>query len=201
MTKAKLEQRMLAHRITTPVESGYLKRGSELPALARRAVETFVREHAVIASNIPPPDSVLNQRAACFVCIKSDLMLRGCIGTIQPAKDTLAEEIITNAISAATRDPRFQPVSDAELPKLLYSVDVLYAPEPARFEDLDPAEFGVIVEDREGLRRGLLLPNIEGVETAGQQVRIAARKAGIPLDSSLRLQRFRVCRFSEPAEK
>lgn len=197
--KTKAGRDIHAHKVTTPDRSVSLERDSELPGLARRAVETFVLEHSVIAPTPSQSDSVLNQSAGCFVCIKSDGELRGCIGTIDPARNTLAEEIIANAISAATRDPRFQPVSDTELPKLHYSVDVLYTPEPAKFEDLDPAEFGVIVEDEEGLRRGLLLPNIEGVETSTQQVRIAARKAGIPLHVPLRLQRFRVRRFSELA--
>lgn len=176
-------------------------REDDLPALARRAVETFVRERLVIAPDNLPSDSILNFKSACFVSIKTTYDLRGCIGTIEPLKDTLAEEIIINAIHAATRDPRFEPVSFEELPALYYSVDVLQPPEPARFEDLDPAEYGVIVEDESGARRGLLLPNIEGIDTAEQQVRIAARKAGITPDITLRLQRFRVRRFRErPAD-
>jgi AmmeMemoRadiSam system protein A len=147
------------------------------------------------------PDSILNSKSACFVSIKTPHDLRGCIGTIEPSKDTLAEEIVVNAIHAATRDPRFEPVSAEELPELYYSVDVLDPPETARFEDLDPTEYGVIVEDESATRRGLLLPNIEGIETAEQQVRIAARKAGIMPDMTLRLQRFRVRRFRErPAD-
>ena len=169
----------------------------ELPALARRAVETFIRERQVIVADPPPHDSILKYKSACFVCIKTARDLRGCIGTIEPVKSTLAEEVIINAIHAAIRDPRFEPVCVEELPSLRYSVDVLYPPEPARFEDLDPAQYGVIVEDESGARRGLLLPTIEGIETAEQQVRIAARKAGIPIDTPLRLQRFRVRRFKE----
>ena len=118
---------------------------------------------------------------------------------VEPEKETLAEEIITNAISAAVRDPRFLPVSPAELPSLRYSVDVLDPAEPALLEDLDPAVFGVIVTDHLGLRRGLLLPDIEGVRTASQQVYIAARKAGIAPQESLRLFRFRARRFNESA--
>jgi AmmeMemoRadiSam system protein A len=172
--------------------------GSELPALARRAVETFVLERRIIA---PMPDTsspLLNQRSACFVSIKTfDRELRGCIGTVEPEKDTLAEEIIANAINSATRDPRFLPVSPAELPYLRYSVDVLEQAEPARIDDLDPAVFGVIVTDNLGLKRGLLLPGIEGINTATQQVQIAARKAGIVPQEPLRLFRFRACRFTE----
>jgi MEMO1 family protein len=168
-----------------------------LPALAREAVECFVQ----LGQQMDPPtvaSELLRARAACFVSLKTiDGQLRGCIGTIEPAKDTLAEELIANAINAATRDPRFAPVSPEELPKLRYSVDVLSAPEAAKFEDLDPAIYGVIVEDESGARRGLLLPDLEGIDTARKQVEIAAGKAGIPSEAPVRLSRFRVNRFKE----
>ena len=174
--------------------------GSELPTLARLAVETFVLKRRIIAPTPVISSHLLNQRSACFVSIKTiDRELRGCIGTVEPEKDTLAEEIINNAINAATRDPRFPPVSPAKLPFLCYSVDVLDQAEPARLEDLDPTVFGVIVTDHLGLKRGLLLPGIEGIRTATQQVQIAARKAGIAPQESLRLFRFRARRFKEPA--
>lgn len=171
---------------------------SELPALARRAVETFISEQRIVEPPPILPSSLLAQRSACFVSIKTmERELRGCIGTIEPDKNSLAEEIITNAINAAIRDPRFRPISPTELPFLRYSVDVLDQPEPARLEDLDPATFGVIVMDHLGLRRGLLLPNIEGIKTASQQIHIAARKAGIAPHESLELLRFRARRFNE----
>ncbi|HEV2707639.1 MAG TPA: AmmeMemoRadiSam system protein A [Pyrinomonadaceae bacterium] len=174
-----------------------------IPALARRAVETFVRERRLAEVQQTPEssdaDSLLQQPSACFVTIKTlSGDLRGCIGTIEPDRPTLAEEIVANAISAATRDPRFPPVAADELDGLRYSVDVLMKPEPTRFEDLDPAQYGVIVENETGTRRGLLLPAIAGIETVAQQVQIAARKAGISPADSLRFQRFRVRRFSEP---
>lgn len=174
--------------------------GEELTSLARRAVETFIRDGNVI--EIPSaPSAMLQQRAACFVSIKTqEGDLRGCIGTIEPVKQTLAEELIANAISAATRDPRFPPVQPAELSNLRYSVDVLSEPEPARFEELDPALYGVIVEDEAGMHRGLLLPDLQGIETAQQQVEIAARKAGITHGAPLKFSRFRVERFREPAQ-
>ncbi|MCA1606805.1 MAG: AmmeMemoRadiSam system protein A, partial [Acidobacteria bacterium] len=150
-----------------------------LPALARKAVETFV----LTGTQISPPRKgreLLSVRASCFVSIKTHSSeLRGCIGTIEPVKEDLAHELIANAINAATRDPRFEPVSADELGDLSYSVDILGAPESATFEELDPEIFGVIVEDESGERRGLLLPDIPGVDTARQQVDIAARKAGI----------------------
>jgi AmmeMemoRadiSam system protein A/AmmeMemoRadiSam system protein B len=173
------------------------KSGAELPSLARQAVEAFVKEGRAL----PTPEGhsdLLNQRAGCFVSIKTRTGdLRGCIGTVDPVKDTLAEEIILNAISAATNDPRFKPVREDELSELKYSVDVLSSPEPVRQDDLDPADYGVIVEDKRGTRRGLLLPNLKGIETVVQQIEIAARKAGIRPEEEIRLWRFRSERFRE----
>ncbi len=168
--------------------------GADLPALARRAVETFIR----VGRILEPPVATFDERAACFVSIKTvEGDLRGCIGTIEPVKETLAEELIANAINAATRDPRFPPIAADELPCLRYSVDVLSTPEPAVFEELDPATYGVIVEDEKGLRRGLLLPDLKGIDSASQQVEIAARKAGIAPGTALKFSRFRVERFRE----
>jgi AmmeMemoRadiSam system protein A len=142
--------------------------------------------------------SLLTTCAPCFVSLKTlNGELRGCIGTIEPARDTLAEEIIANAISAANNDPRFDPVRPEELSNLRYSVDVLFPPEESVMKDLDPSMYGVIVEDEGGSRRGLLLPDIPGIDNAQQQVEIAARKAGIRPDEAVRLYRFRVERFRE----
>jgi len=172
--------------------------GGEVAALARAAVETFILKGLVIEAACAPGSHLLSRPSACFVCIKTlGRDLRGCIGTVEPEKDTLAEEVIANAIKAATRDPRFQPLSGDELPTLRYSVDVLGSPEPARFEELDPSVFGVVVTNRSGSRRGLLLPAIESIKTAGQQVSIAARKAGLEPGEPLKLYRFRTQRFSE----
>lgn len=171
--------------------------GSDIfPALARLTIETFVNLGTVIDA----PTNLakgLHARAACFVSIKTRAGdLRGCIGTIDPDQDSLAEEIIANAINAASRDPRFPPVLKEELPSLKYSVDVLSAPEPSRLEGLDPEIYGVIVEDEEG-RRGVLLPRLESIQTAEQQVEIAARKAGISPGKPLIISRFRADRYSE----
>ena len=168
-----------------------------LPALAREAVETFVRTGQILS---PPASSgeFLSSRAPCFVSLKTlSGELRGCIGTIEPAKDTLAQEIIANAISAANNDPRFEPVRPEELSNLRYSVDVLFPPEETVKEDLDPSVFGVIVEDESGTRRGLLLPDIPGIDNSEQQVEIAARKAGIGRGEPVRLYRFKVERYRE----
>jgi AmmeMemoRadiSam system protein A/AmmeMemoRadiSam system protein B len=165
--------------------------------IARDAIETFVRTGAKIRPPVSP-SGMLDARAGCFVSIKTtEGELRGCIGTIEPTEDTLAEEIITNALNACTRDPRFPPVAPDELPELIYSVDILSSPESTTFEDLNPNVYGVIVEDERGLRRGLLLPDIQGVSTAKQQVEIASRKAGIDFDEPVRLYRFSVQRFRE----
>lgn len=179
----------------SPSES--LDEGENLPALARSAVERFVLD----GIELRPPatnSDLLKARAACFVSLKTlDGELRGCIGTIEPARETLSEEIVANAINAATRDPRFSPVGPDELTNLRYSVDVLSATEPTVFEDLDPAVYGVIVEDESGSRRGLLLPALEGIDTAEKQVEIAMRKAGIAAGTPIRLMRFSVDRYGE----
>ena len=167
------------------------------PALAREAIETFVRSAKILPT--PRTEGLLSVRAPCFVSLKTlNDELRGCIGTIEAARDTLAEEIIANAISAATNDPRFEPVRPQELSNLRYSVDVLFPPEQTVMDDLDPSTYGVIVEDESGTRRGLLLPDIPGIDDAKQQVEIAARKAGIRRDEPVRLYRFKVERYREP---
>jgi AmmeMemoRadiSam system protein A/AmmeMemoRadiSam system protein B len=170
---------------------------ASVPALARQTIETFTTTGRVID---PPqsPSDLLAARAGCFVSIKTRAGdLRGCIGTIDPVNDTLAEEIIANALSAATRDPRFPPVRADELPNLKYSVDVLSAAEPATLAQLDPKTYGVIVEDESGARRGLLLPNLAGIDTATEQVEIASRKAGIKPGAPIKLFRFRADRYRE----
>src|SRR5258708_20618747 len=117
---------------------------------------------------------ILGARVVCFVSIKTASGdLRGCIGTIDPTRDTLAEELIVNAIHAASRDPRFPPIYAGELPGLRYSVDVLCAPEPTTFEQLDAKIYGVIVEDECASHRGLLLPALHGSDTASKHVAIA----------------------------
>ena len=169
----------------------------ELPALARRAVETFIREGEIIDAPAARA-GLLAARAPCFVCLKTrNGELRGCIGTIEPSKDSLAQEIAANAVNAATNDPRFDPVRVSELGDLIYSVDVLQPAEPAMIEDLDPKVYGVIVEDESESHRGLLLPDLPGIATAQQQVEIATRKAGIPPGTPVKLLRFKVERFRE----
>ncbi len=161
--------------------------------LARLSLETFVRT----GKRATPPENLLPElkhtRAGVFVSLHKDGLLRGCIGTILPAAASLAEEILHNALSAGSNDPRFEPVREEELPDLTYSVDVLGPTEKIASEaELDPARYGVVVQN--GSRRGLLLPNLEGVHTAAQQVAIARRKAGIEPGERVRLSRFEVVR-------
>lgn len=162
-------------------------------SLARLTIENFVKTAKVIDIPDYMPDEMFQHQAGVFVSIKKRSQLRGCIGTISPVTDSLAEEIIQNAISSATRDPRFNPVKDFELDELVYSVDVLGEPEPIKdIKDLNVSRYGVIV--RAGYRRGLLLPCLEGVETPEQQVEIALSKAGIHTGENYSMERFEVIR-------
>ena len=164
-----------------------------LVALARRTIERYVREGNVIE----PPDALSEEmaiRAGVFVSLHRAGELRGCIGTIEPVRPNVALEIVANAISAATRDPRFPPLRADELKDLELSVDVLGQSEPIKSKtELDPQRYGVIVEL--GGRRGLLLPNLEGVSTADQQVDIALHKAWIRPDEPYAMFRFEVIRY------
>lgn len=166
--------------------------------LARLAVEAFTRDRSVIK---PPlgPAGVLATRAGVFVTLRtSDGQLRGCIGTIEPLCNNVAEEVIYNAIGAATRDPRFLPVAAIELPELKYGVDVLSPPESARgIEDLEPSVFGVIIETLDGKHRGLLLPRIEGINSVEDQWLAVHSKAGIRPGTPVRVERFTVTRFGK----
>ncbi|MCR5757924.1 MAG: AmmeMemoRadiSam system protein A [Selenomonas sp.] len=164
-------------------------------SLARYSLEHFVRtgQRAAVPENLPA--ELTRQRAGAFVSIKKDGQLRGCIGTILPVRDNLAQEILANAVSAGTGDPRFSPVTEAELGELVYDVDVLSAPEPiAGMEMLDVKRYGVIVESADGSRRGLLLPDLAGVDTVEQQVDIARKKGNIASGEQIKLWRFTVTR-------
>lgn len=164
-------------------------------ALARLSLETYVREHRKIAPPAGLPAELTEPRAGCFVSLKENGELRGCIGTIAPTKASLAEEICANAVSAGCHDPRFAAVRPDELSELVYSVDVLGAPDPIdSISELDPKRYGVIVSAPDG-RRGLLLPDLDGIDTAEEQTKIAARKGGIGLaEEGVSLARFEVVR-------
>jgi len=164
-----------------------------LVELARQTIEAYVRTGKQIAPPEPLPPE-MQQRAGAFVSLHAHGDLRGCIGTIEPTQASLASEVINNAIMAATEDPRFPPVRPGELAGLEISVDVLTAPEPVSSPaQLDPKVYGVIVQS--GFRRGLLLPDLDGVDTVECQVDIARRKAGISPHERAQLYRFEVRRY------
>lgn len=169
-----------------------VKKFHPLVKLAKETVESYIRE-----GKTPQPKELtpeMKERAGVFVSIHKHGELRGCIGTFEPTKDNVAEEIIANAISSATRDPRFPPMAASELSDLEYSVDVLTKPEPVEnASQLDPRKYGVIVES--GVRRGLLLPDLEGVATVERQIEVCRLKAGILADEPVKLYRFQVERF------
>ena len=163
-----------------------------LVRLAKRTVESHVKKGKVTQAKRLTPE--MKPKAGVFVSIHKGGELRGCIGTIEPQRNNVAEEVIANAVSSASRDPRFYPITADELAKLEYSVDVLTKPEPVKSqEELDAKRYGVIVEA--GGRRGLLLPDLEGVESAEEQIDICCQKAGIAAGEPVKLYRFEVKRY------
>lgn len=169
------------------------KESHPLVKLAKDAIKEYIKNRRIIK----PPDDLAEEmkgQAGVFVSLKKRGQLRGCIGTFAPTAKNIAEEVIHNAISAAARDPRFSPVAPSELEEIDYSVDVLTEPEKiAGPEGLDPKRYGVIVKC--GIRKGLLLPDIEGVDTVEEQIDIARSKAGIYEDEPVELYRFEVKRY------
>ena len=162
--------------------------------LARAVIESWIGARKKLPLPADLPAELLDRRAGVFVSLHREGRLRGCIGTIRPVRGSIAEEIAANAVSAATEDPRFPPVGPEELESLEISVDVLSAPEEiASRAELDVKRYGVIVS--KGSRSGLLLPDLDGVDTVDEQVSIALRKAGIPeREHGVRLERFEVVR-------
>lgn len=173
-----------------------------LVQLAERAVNEYVRHGQRL--DLPNADPLASdirdsrtERAGTFVSIhKKNGELRGCIGTFVPVRPNLVDEVIENSIASASRDPRFYPIQEWELDDLDISVDVLSEPEPiSSLQELDPRTYGVIVSDRTGERRGLLLPMLDQIQTAEQQVAIARQKASIGAQEPIQLYRFRVHRY------
>lgn len=161
--------------------------------MAKATIEEYVRDGRIISL----PDDIPDRSAlpgGVFVSLKKHGDLRGCIGTIEPQQASAAAEIIQNAISAAVADPRFMPVTEDELKSLEYSVDVLSRPEPIEsVSELNPETYGLIVEATG--RRGLLLPDIEGVNTVEDQLSIVCRKACINPGEEVKMYRFTVTRY------
>jgi AMMECR1 domain-containing protein len=136
--------------------------------LAKEAVESYIRKGEILEPQDLTPE--MRERAGAFVSLHEHGQLRGCIGTFEPTKDNVAEEIVANAISSSTADPRFPPVTASELDDLEYSVE-------------------------SGWRRGLLLPDLEGVDSVEEQIAICRAKAGISANEPVNLYRFQVRRF------
>lgn len=163
--------------------------------LAKESVLYYLTYNAYFPLPQEIPENFL-KKAGVFVTLMSREKLRGCIGTIIPQTDSIAQEILANAVAAATRDPRFPPVSLEEIAGLSFSVDVLGVAEPVNLlEQLDPAIYGVIVTS--GVKVGLLLPGLEGVDTPQMQVEIACQKAGIEKEEKIHLARFQVKRYGK----
>lgn len=165
----------------------------EYVRLARTALEAFVRTKAITKVPKDASPELREQRTGAFVCIKKQGHLRGCIGTIEPVMGNVGEEIIMNAMSVAVRDTRFEPVTADELDLLTYTVDVLTTPEPVNSADeLDVKKYGIIVVS--GDKRGVLLPDLDSVNTVEEQIRIAKMKAGIKDKEQFEIQRFKIVR-------
>lgn len=165
-----------------------------LVELAKKTVEEFAKT-GTVPEKPEELDELMSKRAGIFVSLKKHGQLRGCIGTIEPVTECVAAEVIRNAVSAAAEDPRFNPVEVDELGELDYSVDVLSQPETVKdISELDPGRYGVIVS--KDMSRGLLLPDLEGVDTVEEQLSIARQKAFIdPDEEDVEVQRFEVTRY------
>lgn len=163
--------------------------------LARESIEYYLQNRKRLPAPSNTPAALLTSQAGVFVSLKKWGHLRGCIGTFLPTTESIAKEIIENAISAAVRDPRFPPVDESELNDLDISVDILSKPTSAKRDELDPKIYGVIVS--QGYKKGLLLPNLEGVETINKQLTIACQKAGIDPKSEYEIEKFTVTRYYE----
>ena len=174
-----------------------LYHSSPLPQWARRCLKTYLQHDDPIRLDLPDTSSAgFGMRRGCFVTLKQNGFLRGCIGTTQPWQENLASEIQHNALAAGTQDPRFPALQADELDTLSITVDVLGELEKiAGPEELDPWRYGVVV--RHGEKSGLLLPHLEGVDTVADQINIAKQKAGITSEEPVELWRFEVERYYE----
>ena len=172
-----------------------IKNSNPYVKLARENLHYYYTHgrHIVIPNDLPK--EITDEKHGVFVSLKKDGQLRGCIGTIYPTTESVAQEIIKNAIEAATRDYRFDPVEEHELIDLDISVDVLTDPKPAKKDELNPKKYGVIVT--KGKRKGLLLPDLEGVDTVDYQLQIACEKAGIDPNENYDIEKFEVIRYKE----
>lgn len=184
-----------------------------LPELAKKAVETYIKKDKIISDLQDVDLKFLKKRAGVFITIKKHNRLRGCIGTYFPIKENIVKEIIDNAISAATRDYRFEQIKKSELPYLTYEVSILGKLELVKeLKELDPKKYGILIKStgfKQGenpifkssrllyQKTGLLLPDIKGIETIEQQVSIACQKAEIdPKKENIQIKRFLIEKYS-----
>lgn len=164
--------------------------------LARKAVEEYIvsgNETEVDETELP---DILKKKAGVFVTLKKEGKLRGCMGTFRPVQKNAAYEIISNAMTAAENDPRFPEVKKEELNQIKISVDILSEPEKIKdLSELDPEKYGILVKG--GHQTGLLLPDLEGIETIDKQLKVAKKKAGLKENDNVEIYRFKVKRFEE----
>ena len=195
LNKIKVTPKFYSHEDITGVGYGICSYYPVDPyvALARETINVYIKEHRIIDIPKDISEELLNTKRAVFVSIHENGDLRGCIGTLYPVTNCIADEIISNAIAASTRDPRFPPITEFELDDLEINVDVLTEPEQIKDEsELDPKKYGVIVSS--GFKKGVLLPDLEGVDTVEEQIAICKRKGNIHDDEIINLKRFEVIR-------
>ena len=170
-------------------------------ALAKKTIETYLKSGQMIESGTDLDKQLLNERKGVFICFKNKGELRGCIGTFLPVYDNVAEEIINNTIAAASEDPRFLPITVEELKELKITIDLLSEPEKVadnKIKSLDPKKYGIVVKSVDGFKSGLLLPDLEGVDTVAEQLRITCQKAGLDPDKEkIVVYKFTVSRHEE----
>ncbi|MBR6137085.1 MAG: AmmeMemoRadiSam system protein A [Bacilli bacterium] len=188
-SRRNFEERYLESHIVSKSKDPYIR-------LAQETIEAFLIDNRTLTVNDIKDKELLNDRAGVFVSIHEFDKLRGCIGTFMPTRSSIGEEIIRNAIAASTEDYRFEPIKASEVPYLDINVDILSIPEKiASYDELDPKKYGVIVSS--GNKRGLLLPDLDGVDTVEEQVRIAKSKGNITDLEEIELQRFTVTRHKD----
>ncbi len=180
-------------------------------SLAKMAVENYVKEKKVIETPKDLPKEFLEKKSGTFITIEKEGQLRGCIGTYLATKENIAEEIISNAIAAATEDYRFGPIQEEELPYLSYAVYILNEPELVKSnQELNPKKYGIIVKTmpissgspdvifngHTVPKSGLLLPDLDGIDTVEQQISIACQKGGIdPKREKILIYKFTVEKY------
>lgn len=173
-----------------------MNKNNYITNLAREAIENYIISGKEVEINEAEVDNFLKKPAGVFVTLKKENELRGCMGTFRPVQKNAAYEIVSNAMTAAENDPRFPAVQKEELSQIEISVDILSDPEKISSEDdLDPKKYGVLVQG--GHQTGLLLPELEGIDTVEKQINVARKKAGLASTSEIEIYRFTVSRFKE----